>query len=68
MFTVLTWRYAVEEDSGVFKVLITDGTSVTKVEVSPVPAPEDPFESPDPSFPHRLLPFSHSSFDHLLIL
>ena len=58
----MTWRYAVEEDSGVFKVLIKEDTSVTKVEVSPVPAPEDPLESLDPSFPPSASTFSHSVY------
>ena len=63
MFTVLTWRYAAEKDSGVLKVLIKDDTAVTKVEVYPVPAPEDPFESLDPSFP----PIGFYPF-HILLL
>ena len=56
-FTVLTWRYAVEEDSGVLRVFINDDTSVTKVEVSPVPAPDVPLESAGTSFPPSVSTF-----------
>ena len=50
-------RYAVEEDSGVFRVFISDDTSVTNVEVSPVPAPDVPLESVGVSFPPSVSTF-----------
>ena len=53
----MTWRYAVEEDSGVLRVFINDDTSVTKVEVSPVPAPDVPLESAGTSFPPSVSTF-----------
>ena len=54
------------EASGVLRVLTNEDTSVTNVELSPVPAPEDPLESLDASFPPPasiFFTFFLSSFD-----
>ena len=67
MFTVLTWWHAIEDDSGVLRVLINEDTSGINVEVSPYQHQKIPWNRLMLFFSLQVLPFWHS-FCHLLIL